>query len=189
MSALAVPSPAPPPLTGEEFGRLYSGKRVELIDGQVREVPMPSPKHGKVCNLFAYFLTHHVMQHDCGHVVTNDSFVRVRERPEKIRGCDVGYYSYERLPRGPFPEGVLRVNPNLIAEARSPSDTWSEVFTKILEYLSADVQAVVLLDADSASASVCRLGPVLQQIFRAGDTLTIPEVLPGFALPVARLFD
>lgn len=188
MSALSIQAASPRPITGDEFGRLYAGERVELIDGQVREVPMPSPRHGKVCNLFAYFLTHHVIENDCGHVVTNDSFVQVRERPEKIRGCDVGYYSYERLPRGPLPEGVLRVNPNLIAEAKSPSDTWSEVFAKILEYLAADVQAVVLLDAESQSASVCRLGPILQQIYRIGDTLTIPEVLPGFGLPVARLF-
>ena len=47
---------------------------------------------------------------------------------------------------------------------------------------------VIVLDPEKQSASVCRPGPV-QTDFHVGDTLTIPDVLPGFAVPVAVLFE
>ena len=73
-------------------------------------------------------------------------------------------------------------------EVRSPSDRWPMVFAKIAEYLDAGVLAVLVLDDDSRTALLAmadqpprRLGP--------DDELTIPEVLPGFAVPVRRFFE
>jgi hypothetical protein len=58
----------------------------------------------------------------------------------------------------------------------------------VAEYLDAGVQAVVVLDDDSRTALLAmadqpprRLGP--------DDELTIPEILPGFAVLVRRFFE
>jgi hypothetical protein len=47
---------------------------------------------------------------------------------------------------------------------------------------------VIVLDSASTSASVYRDNE-FQQIFRNGDELVIPDLLPGFAVQVAGLFE
>jgi Uma2 family endonuclease len=190
MSPTATPPSTPTRtvlLTAEEFARQYGGQYVELVEGVVKELPMPFPKHGKTCLTIGYLIADHVFKHDLGHVMSNDSFVQTRRGPDTVRGPDVSFYSYERLPRGEVPDGLLPVAPDLVVEVRSPSDTWTEIFAKVSEYLGAGIRAVVVLDAVSTSASVYR-AEELQQIFHNGDEMTIPDVLPGFAVVVRRLF-
>lgn len=175
-------------MTAEEFILRYPDHNVELVKGVVKEVSMPFLQHGKICATMSYLIMDHALKNDLGHVMSNDSFVKTRSNPDTIRGADVCYFSYERLPRGEVPEGLLAVIPDLVVEVRSPSDTWSEIFTKLGEYLGAGVRAVIVLDAASTSASVYR-PEELQQIFHNGDELTVPEVLPGFAVAVRRLFE
>ena len=73
-------------------------------------------------------------------------------------------------------------------EVRSPSDAWTDVFAKVEEYLAAGVSVVLVVDPEKGTVSACRPGP-RQEDFHAGDTLTVPDVLPGFAVEVARLFE
>lgn len=77
--------------------------------------------------------------------------------------------------------------PEVVVEVVSPSNLWTGLFTKVDEYLAAGVKVVVILDGDSQTASTYRPN-VVQEIFRMADTLTIPDVLPGFSVPVAKLF-
>lgn len=185
-----TPATTAPPtlLTAEEFARQYAGRRAELVKGVVVELPMAFPKHGKVCGRVAKHLMIFVDDHDLGHVMINDSFVRITENPSTVRGPDVSFYSYERLPRGEVPGGLLPAVPDLVFEVRSPTDTWTKAFAKVIEYLEAGVRVVVLIDPDTATASVYRPDE-LQQIHDNGDELTLPDVLPGFAVPVRKFFE
>ena len=198
-TATVTPPPAPQPqnppaarMTAEEFGIKHSGDRVEYIDGQVKEVPMAGGKHGKVCNWFAFYLTGHILANDLGHVFINDTFVKVptKDDPERVYGPDVCYVSYARLAKdAEVPRGVIPVTPELVVEVRSPSDTWGQVFRKVGDYLEVGVTVALVLDPDTRTASVYRNDPVNpQHIFGPTDTLTIPDVLPGFSVPVASLF-
>jgi Uma2 family endonuclease len=58
----------------------------------------------------------------------------------------------------------------------------------MLEYLKAGVRVVVILDPSTTSASVYRDAEEFRQILHNGDPLTLPDVLPGFSVPVSRLF-
>jgi Uma2 family endonuclease len=188
MSTATPPAPSPTLLTADEFARCYGGKYVELVDGVVKELPVPFQEHGKVCNWAAFFVTQHVVSKDLGHVTTNDSFVKTGSDPDRVRGADVCFFGYERLPKGPMPSGLLKVPPDLVVEVRSPSDGWNDVFIKVGEYLGAGVRAVVVLDTTTMSASVYRKDE-FQQIFDNGDDLIIPDVLPGFSTPVRKFFE
>jgi len=75
----------------------------------------------------------------------------------------------------------------LIVEVRSPSDRISAMNNKALEYLAAGVRAVILLDPDRAAATVFR-EEELPQTFHNGDSLRVPEILPGFEVKLAKLF-
>ena len=187
MNTTATAAP-PALLTGEEFFARHENDRAELVDGVVVwEKDVPNYPHGEVCATFTRLLGNHVADNDLGRVCSNDTFVRTRKSPDRVRGADVLYVSYTRMPKGPAPEGLSDIVPELAVEVMSPSNDWSGIFIKIGEYLQAGVLAVLVLDGDSATASVYRKEE-LQQIFDNGDDLTIPDVLPGFAVPVKKLF-
>lgn len=188
MPATLQPPPAPALLTAAEFAARYADRRYELVRGVVEETPMPNLRHGKVCTKIARHLDTFAEEHDLGHVMSNDSFVKVEQDPDTLRGADVLFISYSRLAKGKVPDGVLDVIPDLAVEVVSPTDVWTKLFGKVHEYLDAGVTAVVILDPRSESASVYR-PDVRQQTFEKTDVLTVPEVLPGFSVPVAKLFE
>ncbi len=190
MTTMPAPTPTLTPvlLTAEDFAARYANVHAELVKGIVKEYPVPWPKHGFLCTNIAWLLTVHVKEHDLGRVATNDSWIQTGRNPDTVRGADVCFFSYERLPKGKVPEGLLPVVPELVVEVRSPSDRWDAIFTKVGEYLAAGVRVVVVLDPKSETASVYRLEE-LQQTFHNGDPLVVPDVLPGFSVAVSRLFE
>ena len=175
------------PLTEAEFLAQYDERGYELIDGVPVEVPMPGFEHGVACNLIAFYLTQFVLPLNCGRVVTCDTFVRLTTKPLTILGPDVAYFSYARLPKTECPEGPAPVVPELAVEAKSPSNYWGEILNKVGRYLDAGVTAVAVLDATTQTVAVYRVGMV-QEVYAIGDVLTLPDILPDFALPVARIF-
>jgi Uma2 family endonuclease len=179
---------APALMTAEEFVRKHAGDYVELIDGIVEPIPMPKPLHGHVCFNTALLVGGYIRQHDLGLVCTNDTFVLIRRNPDRVRGADVVYWSKAKLPDGQVPEGIIEAPPDLCAEVVSPSNDWSEIFGKVGDYLKAGATAVLVLDPDSRTGSVYRRNE-LQQIFDNGDDLILPDVLPGFAVPVRKFFE
>jgi Uma2 family endonuclease len=189
MTAISVLPSSPPVtlMTAGEFTARYEHIHAELVKGLVKKYPVPWPKHGKICMTIGFFMTAHVRERDLGHVMSNDSWIQTSSHPDTVRGGDICYFSYERLPKGEVPEGLLPVVPDLVVEVRSPSDRWNDIFTKVGEYLGAGVRVVVVLDPATTSASVYRRDE-LQQIFHNSDPLTIPEVLPGFSVAVNQLF-
>lgn len=178
---------APPLLTAEEFVSRYADRHAELVRGVVKEYPVPFQKHGKICSTINALLWNHATAAASGHVTGNDSWVKVGSNPDTVRGGDVCYFSYARLPKGEVPEGLLEIVPELVVEVRSPSDRTEDIAGKVGEYLRAGVRVVLLLDPPAASATVYRVDE-FPQTFHNGDELKLPDVLPGFVVSVSRLF-
>ena len=65
---------------------------------------VPFPRHGQICTKIIRLLGNHVEEQKLGHVVANDSGVVTERGPDTVRGADVAYYSYRRVPPGPFPQ-------------------------------------------------------------------------------------
>src|SRR5262249_32675504 len=108
--------------------------------------------------------------------------------PDTVRGADVSYYSYHRLPRGEIPGGYLPEPPELVFEVRSPSDRWSQIIVKAGEYLESGVVVVCVHDVQTRSITVYRADQP-HQTYREEDELDLSDVLPDFRLPVRRFFD
>ncbi len=176
------------PMTAEEFVARHGHESgVELVDGYLWRLPMPGGRHGEVCGNAYDVLRDHVKSRKLGRVLINDTFVRTG--PKGYRGADVLFISYDKLPADqPTPSGPLEVMPELVVEVKSPTDRRGEIRLKVAEYEMAGVDVVVVLDPDLAVATVYR-GEELPQRFHNGDEFTLPDVLPGFAVPVARFFE
>jgi Uma2 family endonuclease len=178
----------PPKLTAEEFFKLHGGEsRVELVRGHVVRYPMPGARQGVICVNAGAIVRGFVRANKLGRVMGNDTLIRISS--DTTRGADVCYASYAKLPADQrLPEGVLEVAPDLVIEVWSSSDLWTQLFGKVHEYLEIGVPVVVILDPQTETASVYR-ADALQQILRKDETLTIPDVLPGFEVPVAQFFE
>jgi Uma2 family endonuclease len=186
---MATASPLQSALTAGEFARRPDpGYPEELVKGRIVRLPPPGSRHGFLCSEFAWLLRSYLEEHDLGRVLTNDSGVITQRNPDSVRGADVAYYSYNRLPRGPLPVGYPEVVPELVVEVRSPSDRWPTVLVKIAEYLDAGVGIGCVLDDVSRTVQVYDAERPLR-IFNEGDELAFPELLPGFAVNVRRVFE
>lgn len=192
MIRVEVPVTANPPrlLTIDEYVRLPGdGRKTELVRGRIVEVPPTNPFHGYVCSNIGGIVRGFVIAQKLGRVMTNDSGVVTEREPDTLRGADVCFYSYQRLPAGTLPKGsYLTVMPELIFEVRSPSDRRSKVLGKVTEYLTAGVTAVCVVNPEIGTAIVYRDNQDPES-FAADAELTLPDVLPGFRVPLRQFFE
>ncbi|MBL8821272.1 MAG: Uma2 family endonuclease [Planctomycetia bacterium] len=174
-------------ITAEEFAQQYSDHHAELDKGKVVETVMPWILHGVVCANMARHLGNFVEEHRLGRIATNDSWVITRRNPDSVRGPDVAWYSYQSLPAGKVADGLLEAVPELAIEIRSPSNSWQELLAKSSEYLQAGVKVVMILDPEKSAATLFR-DAELPQTLHNGDSITIPDLLPGFSIPLSKVF-
>jgi Uma2 family endonuclease len=176
-------------LTAEEYANLPDdGQPTELVRGRIVPVNLPTPRHGEICATVVRIVGRFLDDNALGRLVSNDSGVVTERDPDTMRGADVAFYSYARVPRGRLPGGYLPVVPELVFEVRSPTDNWGQIFTKVGEYLEAGVALVCVLDERAQSAHVCHSDQP-PQVFTAEQELLLPEALPGFRALVGRFFE
>lgn len=175
-------------LTAEEFDKLHGDEsHVDLVRGIVVRYPAGGARKGLVNSSAGFEVRAFVKANRLGRVMSHDTFIRLS--PGTVRGADVCFLSYAKSPASQrLPKGMLEVMPELVVEVRSPSDPWTEVFAKVTDYIDAGVTAVIVLDPQTETASVYRTGAT-QTTFEKDETLVVEDVLPGFAVPVARFFE
>jgi Uma2 family endonuclease len=175
-------------LTAEQFAERYPNHRVELVKGHVVPVPPGSALHGETCANATRVVGEFVKEHGLGRVTIADTWVITERGPDSMRGADLCFYSYHRLPRGPFPDDLLEVRPDMVIEVLEPALGWGNLYRKLGEYLDAGVQSVILLDPRTKTASQHDAkGP--GRILHPDETLTLPDVLSGFSVPVKQFFE
>ena len=108
--------------------------------------------------------------------------------PDTVRGADVAFYSYARVPPGPLPANYLEAVPELVFEVRSPTDRWAKVLRKVSEYLDAGVAVVCVLDQISETVQVFREDE-LRHTLHNSDELHLPDILGDFRVCVQRFFE
>lgn len=189
MSTATIPSPMPatPLMTADEFlAHHIDDHFVELVNGRVMEIPMPGFEHGEVCMNAGSILREFVKKHGLGRVTGNDTFVKTGDA--SVRGADVFFTSYARLPKEQASPRGIGPSPDLVIEVRSPTDRLNRMIAKAVEYLDAGVAVVVLLFPETKSAAIHRpsAAPVT---LAATDTLELPDILPGFSVPLSVFFE
>jgi Uma2 family endonuclease len=176
-------------LSAEEFAQLPDdGVPTELVRGRIISMNVPVPRHGEICCNIAFLVLNHAREHNLGRVIVNDGGVITEHDPDTVRGPDVSFYSFARVPRGPLPHGYLDVVPELVFEVRSPTDRWSEMLARASEFLKAGITVVCLVDEASEAVHVFRADEQ-PRILRAADELTLPDILGNFRVAVQRFFE
>ena len=183
----AAPDLAPKLHTAGDLERLSAeGHRYELIHGRLRQMPPAGGEHGSLTKRLDNPLTSFIYEHDLGECFTAETGFTVSRDPDTVLAPDWAFIHHDRVPH-PLPRGFAEVVPDIVLETRSPGDTRSEVAEKVALWLTAGVRVVLELDPGRRRLAVHRPGTE-PQVLGEADTLTLGDVLPGFSVPLARLF-
>jgi Uma2 family endonuclease len=175
-------------VTLDEFERFLTqpenrDRLFELINGEIVE-KMPTEQHGIIAGKWVTAFNNYLDDHPIGR-----AGVEVRHRlPDEQQNDyipDVSFISNEHqlevTQRGAVPQ-----LPDLVVEIKSPDDSPLTMRAKALYYLQHGSKMVVLTFPDKRQLEV----HTVESIATLGidDTFDGGEVLPGFKLPVRKLF-
>jgi Uma2 family endonuclease len=175
--------------TEEDVVRLLDGddKHIcELIDGFLVEKIM-GLRESILAGIILKYLSAFVAEHDLGLAFGADGLIRLWRG--RIRFPDTGFISWGRLPEGELSNEALRhVIPDLSVEVISEGNTREEMEKKLDDYFRAGVKLVWYVYPDDEVA-YAYTSPTRKKKVGLDGALDGGKVLPGFSLPLAKVFD
>ena len=184
--------PYPGTATEEDQLRLATGeprRRVELVDGVLVEKPMGAREAYLAFTLMGYLWTYQ-RTHNLGVFGAPDSNMRLRAG--LVRLPDVHFTSWPNLPGdSAHLRPVVDYAPDLAVEILSESDRPGMTARKLREFFAAGTKLVWVIDPLARTVAVYAdpNQPDQATLLRYTDTLDGGDVLPGFTLPLADLFN
>ncbi|MBV8280958.1 MAG: Uma2 family endonuclease [Candidatus Eremiobacteraeota bacterium] len=98
---------------------------------------------------------------------------------------DVTFTSRERMREAQ--PGFAHAVPDLAVEVKSPSDRISELEEKLAMLRELGAQATLLVDPESRTVLLNLVGEQ-RRTLQNGDVIELPDVLPGWSMPVEDLW-
>jgi Uma2 family endonuclease len=175
-------------IKAEQFAEIPFDFPVDLVRGEIVEMPYSGMQHGVVCSNVCDPVKAWVRSTRSGIVATNNTGIITERSPDTVRCPDVLYLSRERLPAGVVSSGVLEIAPDLVIDVLSPNDVWKGVLERITEYFAAGVREVWVIDPEETAVHVFRPDVMPRKLSNV-DVLESPDVLPGFSCQVAQFFE
>lgn len=175
-------------LTAEELLRLPTpGCRLELVKGELYEMPPAGASHGDIAMEIGSRLREHVRANGLGRVFAAETGFILARDPDTVRAPDAAFVARRRIPPEGLPSGYFELAPDLAVEVVSPGDTAREVQEKVGDWLRSGARLVWVVYPSSRSVTVHRSPDDLDQLSEE-DTLEGAGVVPGFSCPVRDLF-
>jgi Uma2 family endonuclease len=158
--------------------------RYALIRGMLYRMPPTMPRHGRITSTVVRLIVDFVTTHDLGVVYDQSGFILARD-PDVLLAPDLAFVRSDRVPtdEDAYPE----LAPDLAIEVISLSQRGPSIDEKIALYLVAGTRLVWAIDPARRTVRVCR-PKGSDRLLSDRDILTGEDVLPGFEVPVARLF-
>ena len=176
-------------MTAEQLYELPDdGLRYELLRGTLVSEPVPSRLHGRTVTRLSKLLSNYVDPRRLGVVYTGDTGFVLARQPDTVRGPDVAFLSAQRERETKNERPYIPGAPDLAIEVLSPNDRTREVLGKVSDYLAAGCRLVWVVNPAREEVSVFR-SPFAPRILTGEHVLEGEDVLPGFSVTVAELFE
>ena len=164
------------------------GLRYELVRGELRKREHAGHVHGKIAMSVGARLWTHVKANGLGEVYGAETGFELGSNPDHVRAPDTAFIRRERVDAAGNVRGFFPGAPDLAMEVISPSDRYSQVEEKVADWLEAGTMAVIVVDPRRRAVKVHRsLSDA--SILTDADTLSIEDVVPGWQMPVAEIFE
>jgi Uma2 family endonuclease len=156
----------------------------ELVDGKLVEKGR-SPLANCTAGLFTSKLVVHCRPGRLGAIYPMLSFQCFRGHPDRFRRPDVAFITADHLS-GVDDEGHVRIAPDIAVEVVSPNDKIYELDTKLIDYHSAGVKLVWVVNPSTRTLRIHRLDHSLTELV-GNATLSGESVLPDFSAKLSDL--
>jgi Uma2 family endonuclease len=173
-------------ISGDELARMPDHELTELIDGRVVPLSPTNPEHGRLEFKIAALLNSIISTQNLGLIMVGEVGIFTRWNPDRVRGADVVFISHAQYDRRTKTRGFLDVAPEVVVEILSPERPDTE--QKVVEYLAIGVRLVLVVDP-TARTIVAQWPNGTIRRYAEPDAVPCDEVLPGFKLPVADVFN
>jgi Uma2 family endonuclease len=171
----------------ELLGIPDDGYRYDLVRGELRKMSAAGFRHGAISLRFGALLMAFVESEEAGIVVGAETGFVLSENPDTVLAPDVAFVHRSRIPSEGLPDRFFPGPPDLAVEVVSPGDRPKAIAEKVAEYHEGGTRIVVIVDPKSRSVTVHRTtGP---ERFESASVVHLEDLLPGFGVPVDRLFE
>lgn len=174
-------------MTAEQLAALPDdGLRHELVRGELRTMAPTGEQHGSLTVILASSLLHATRASGRWRVLSGDVGFRLSSNPDTVRAPDVALVP--RDPRRPEPTTGFRSGPPVIAiEVISPSDLYTEVTEKVIEWLDAGCAVVFVVNPRARTVAEHRLGRDVR-ILAGNQMMEAHDIIPEWGVVVTELF-
>lgn len=177
-------------MTAEDLWALpeVPGKQLEIVDGEVVEMPGAGAIHAVIAELVLRLLGACIRKQNLGLALPDNTAYVLRREPDLVRIPDVSFVSWSKVPTDGIPEGYWLLAPDVAVEIVSPGDTAQEVYRRVHDYLEAGTRMVWVLWPRHRSMTLYAQGGIIREL-GPEDILDGGAILPGFNVPVKALFE
>ncbi len=174
--------------TDAEFMALpKDGHRYELVNGALVDMGNSGMENGYIACILTIVLGGYIRVNKLGAIC--DSSTAFILKTGNKRSPDFSFIAKNRLKGlSRPPRGFFQGSPDLAVEILSPSNTIEEIHGKIVEYFDNDTRLVWVIHPDEKYVLVYH-SPEPDRFLRSADHLDEEEVVPGFSMAVAELFE
>ncbi len=163
------------------------GESYELLNGILLRKTM-GVEEDLVASWVVFLLWEYVSAHDLGVVGSSQAMLRLA--PGLVRMPDACYTPWASRARATPGSVCQDVPPSLIVEVLSSSNTKGDMAGKLDQYSAAGVKLVWYIDPVRKEVDVYPGGRAKsKKTFTLADTLSGGRIIPGFTLPVTRIFE
>ena len=167
----------------------FADRRFELHEGELKETPPVDEWHGYLQHEISRHLGNFVEAYEQGRVLVEAGH-RTPTDDDTLLAPDVSFRRLDAKGEPPSRRYVSRM-PDIAVEVKSPNDTYAHMRRKAMLYLKRGTEIVWLVYPERRQVEVCALdavGEFTSEIVSADGELSGADVLPGFTLPLSRLF-
>ncbi len=175
----------------EQLQQEHPDWQMELVEGNIIVMGPSDYESDEISIRFAAKLWNWVEPRRLGRVTGSSAgFIlprRTKDHATKrnLRAPDVSFVVAHRLKR--TQRDFVELLPDLIVEVKSKTDQIDKLAEKIQMFLSLGTVIGILIDPDQLTLTVYRLNQELK-VLRNGEILTLPDLLPGWELPISDLW-
>jgi Uma2 family endonuclease len=156
---------------------------IELEDGKISVIGPSDIVSSEIGSILIRLLGNWVYPRRLGRVF--DSAGGFIMPNTNVKAPDVSFVRAARLRQSPRYFGELV--PDLVVEIKSQSDRIKAIETKVLKFIELGAVVGILIDPDEETVAIYR-STNEPTILANGDILTVPELFPGWELPVSELW-
>jgi Uma2 family endonuclease len=174
-------------ITAEELLAMGDIGRCELVRGELIMMSPSSAGHGVITARLTRWIAEFVEEHDLGLTLGAETGFIIESTPDTVRAPDVSVVLKDRVAQVIVRRGFGQGAPDLAVEVLSPDDNKKAMVAKAKLWLQQGAKSAWIVDPQTKTVEVRRLGQKVT-VLREKDDLRDEAVLPGFSLPLKRLF-